>query len=589
MKFGAALLFSLAAGAAIPAAASPTGIPAIAEQAPATAIPAQLSNKQRAQYRAIFSAIQRQQWIEAKALLQAADDDILRPVALAELYLAKNSPKVELFDLLDLLNQAPSLPQADRLSRLAQKRGAQLLPSLPQVRKLAWFPGSPRRKVTATIKEDQAAQMLGNQILPFIRNDDPAGAEALLNAGETGLSPEALTEWRQRVAWSFYIENDDSNARRMANRALQGGAGPWLAQAWWVEGLAAWRQNDCNAAAKAFEHVAARADNDDMRAAGYFWAGRSHMVCGNADKVQGLMRGAARLDETFYGLLAGEALGIQPARNPLDPSFDANDWSRTRNHSNVRASIALVEIGEEALADEVLRHQARIGGMDEHDSLLRLARELSLPETQLWLAHNAPHGQRPDSFARYPMPKWQPDGGWRVDRALIFAHALQESNFRASVVSPAGARGLMQVMPGTARLMAGSAGASVAPEQLDNPAVNMEFGQRYLESLRDMSATGGLLPKVVAAYNAGPTPVERWNVEVRDHGDPLLFIESIPYYETRAYVTIIMRNYWMYQKQAGEETSSLASLAQGMWPRFPGMSGATAIRLDANGKAFGAD
>ncbi|HKX23026.1 MAG TPA: lytic transglycosylase domain-containing protein, partial [Rhizorhapis sp.] len=68
-----------------------------------------------------------------------------------------------------------------------------------------------------------------------------------------------------------------------------------------------------------------------------------------------------------------------------------------------------------------------------------------------------------------------------------------------------------------------------------------------------------------------------------------LFIESIPYYETRAYVTIVMRNYWMYQRQAGEKASSLADLAQGLWPRFPGMSGATAIRLDPNGKSFSAD
>jgi soluble lytic murein transglycosylase-like protein len=391
------------------------------------------------------------------------------------------------------------------------------------------------------------------------------------------------------VAWSYYIENDDANARRMADKALQSGSGRWLSQAYWVAGLAAWRQNDCNAAATAFENTASRAEDDDMRAAGYYWAGRSHMVCGNAARVQGLMRSAARLDETFYGLLAGEALAIQSPVKTLNPGFDAEDWSRLKNNRNVQTSIALVEIGETALADEVLRHQARIGGLNEHDSLLRLARDLSLPETQIWLAHNAPQGQRPDAYARYPMPKWKPDGGWRVDRALVFAHALQESNFRASVVSPAGARGLMQVMPGTAKLMASRDGGAVEPAQLDNPSVNMEYGQRYLESLRDMGATGGLLPKVMASYNAGPGPVGRWSQEVRDNGDPLLFIESIPYYETRAYVTIVMRNYWMYQKQAGEKTSSLSSLAQGMWPRFPGMSGATAIRLDPNGRSFSAD
>src|SRR3546814_11354243 len=114
-----------------------------------------------------------------------------------------------------------------------------------------------------------------------------------------------------------------------------------------------------------------------------------------------------------------------------------SDWSSdvcsSDLYPNVRASIALAEIGENELADQVLRHQARIGTVQNHDALPHLARGLSLPETQIWLAHNAPQGQRPAAYARYPMPKWTPDGGWRVDKALVFAHALQESNFRASV------------------------------------------------------------------------------------------------------------------------------------------------------------
>src|SRR3546814_17690494 len=121
-----------------------------------------------------------------------------------------------------------------------------------------------------------------------------------------------------------------------------------------------------------------------------------------------------------------------------------SDWS-----SNVGSSDL-----ENELADQVLRHQARIGTVQNHDALLHLARGLSLPETQIWLAHNAPQGQRPGAYARYPMPKWTPDGGWRVDKALAFSHALQASNFRASVVSPAGARGLMKVLPVTTTMIA---------------------------------------------------------------------------------------------------------------------------------------
>src|SRR3546814_4754186 len=74
---------------------------------------------------------------------------------------------------------------------------------------------------------------------------------------------------------------------------------------------------------------------------------------------------------------------------------------------------------------------------------------------------------------------------------------------------------------------------------LDDPQVNLAFGQRNLEMLRDSPATEGKLPKIMAAYNAGLTPVTRWNSEVRDQGDPLLYMESIPYWETREYVAIV--------------------------------------------------
>jgi soluble lytic murein transglycosylase len=101
--------------------------------------------------------------------------------------------------------------------------------------------------------------------------------------------------------------------------------------------------------------------------------------------------------------------------------------------------------------------------------------------------------------------------------------------------------------------------------------------------LRDDGATRGLLPKVMAAYNAGLTPIARWNYEIQDKGDPLLWIESVPYWETRGYVNIVMRNYWMYERQAGGTSDSRSALAQGMWPTFPGLGGSKGVRMAANG------
>jgi hypothetical protein len=102
-----------------------------------------------------------------------------------------------------------------------------------------------------------------------------------------------------------------------------------------------------------------------------------------------------------------------------------------------------------------------------------------------------------------------------------------------------------------------------------------------------MSATGGLLPKVIAAYNAGPTPVTRWNSEIRDNGDPLLFIESIPFWETRGYVSVILRNYWMYEIQTGKNGGSKTGLAQYLWPKVPQNGRAASVRIPRTARISG--
>jgi soluble lytic murein transglycosylase-like protein len=176
-----------------------------------------------------------------------------------------------------------------------------------------------------------------------------------------------------------------------------------------------------------------------------------------------------------------------------------------------------------------------------------------------------------------------PTTGWNVDPALAYAHTLQESNFRESAVSPANARGLMQITPITIREHAPSLGMSAGAVDINEPRVNLAFGQRNLEMLRDASATRGQLPKIMAAYNAGLTPITRWEYEVRDQGDPLLYMESIPYWETRSYVAIVMRNYWMYERQAGAQSPSRKALAANAWPAFPGTSNGR-VNLSARGQ-----
>lgn len=541
-------------------------------------------------YRTIFEKLDRSAWSDAKlAILALPEADAMRPYLLARLYLAKGSPRTELFDIMDLLAKAPHLPQAEKLALLATKRGAQILPDRPQIRQLMYTGASPQRGILKSIKGDPVSDILQPQIAAAIKGDTPGLAESLLATQGAGLTPACLTEIRQRIAWSYFITGDVANARRLAQQAADEGSGPFLAPAHWVAGLSSWRQHDWEAAAASFANVAARADDSDMRAAGYYWAARANTAARHPQKVSPLLLAAAREEETFYGLLAGETLGLPIPRGLQRDHLSAADQQKIAALPGASIAATLAKLNRTADADEALRYQATLSGADSYEALVRYASDLSLPRTQLWLAQRSPNGVKARAFTRFPRPDWTPSGGWRVDKALVFAHTLQESRFQTDAVSLAGARGLMQVLPGTASDMAAARGESFNAADLNTPAVNMEYGQRYLEKLSGMSATDGLLAKVVAAYNAGPLPVERWKYQIRDEGDPLLFIESVPYYETRAYVNVVLRNYWMYQMENGGRSGSLTALAQGLWSRFPGKSGELAVRLSAAGRAAGDD
>ena len=540
----------------------------------------QLGPNARALYRDIFATIKSGQWEVASAKLAAMPEGPLHNVARAELYLAKGSPKVDGETLAALAEKARELPQSAALVRIAKTRGVEVLPALPTTQNLGWLGSAPRRGKVAGSEARGTA--MAAAVMPLLKNDQPNEAEAVVERAAGGLDSETLTEWQHRVAWSYYLTGDDAAARRLAAKA-SASSGDWAAQSDWVGGLAAWRQRDFIAASEKFAAAARRSSDSEMVAAGHFWAARADMASGKPEKIDARLRLASRQTETFYGLLALQRLGLKA--KPIDQSA----LGGVEKRPNVRAALALAEIGELSLADDLIRHQARIGDARDHGALATIAGRMDLPATQLWLAHNGPSGATAAVTARYPSPKgWQPAGGWRVDKSLVFAHALQESQFRTNVTSHAGARGLMQVLPGTAAMIARRKGeASVGA--LNIPSVNLEYGQSFIETVRDMSETGGLLPKVIAAYNAGPQPVGQWNQRTRDNADPLLYIESIPYWETRSYVTIVMRNYWMYQLQAGDQAKSLAALSQGMWPRFPGLPGATAVRLNASGGTQSAD
>ena len=528
-------------------------------------VPRQLSSSEREYYDALFTAIERSNWGEVERLLGERERGLLHDVARAEYYLAASSPRVELPQIERWLETGSALPQAAQLGRLGVTRGAAQEPNLPRANSLQGQGGLIRRVRPRPIDDGTMPSSISAAIQERIVNDDPQGARELLYGIDANLSYEARAEWRQRVAWSFFIENMDQQALDMA-LTVQEGDGPWVAEGDWVAGLAAWRLGDCEVSSQAFQRAAYRAQNPTLRAASLYWGARAAMRCRQPGLADRLLNEATGSDDTLYGMLANEQLGRTLPDRVETADFTDADWREVGDIENIRITAALAEIGRDGLASEVLMHQASIGDPRHYELLSRLARSLGFPQTQLRMAYNAPSGGRADPASYYPAPKIQPSGGWQIDPALAFAHILQESAFRPDAVSPASARGLMQITPITVRQHADCVGRPSTAIDVFDQSTNLALGQCNIQMLQRDSATGGRLPKMMAAYNAGLTPVRRWESEINDQNDPLLYMEAIPYWETREYVAIVTRNYWMYERQARAASSSRQALAQNDWP-----------------------
>jgi soluble lytic murein transglycosylase-like protein len=166
----------------------------------------------------------------------------------------------------------------------------------------------------------------------------------------------------------------------------------------------------------------------------------------------------------------------------------------------------------------------------------------------------------------FPVPPYSPEGGYTIDNSLVLAFARIESRFQVAATSPVGARGLMQVMPATAKKL-----GVKDPDTLYQPGTALAVGQLYIEQL--LNSLDGNLVELGGSYNAGPGAVSRWRTTKAGGNDPLLFVESMPVAETRSYVKRLLLYHWLYRRRFGQDAKSLDDTARGQWPIYhPGES-----------------
>jgi len=382
-------------------------------------------------------------------------------------------------------------------------------------------------------------------------------AEAFLLARSTSRTalgrPEFWMERRANLARQALEDGDVRGAYRIAAQSF-GSDGADYADAEWVAGfIALTRLDDPKRAIGHFTRFqSAVATPISLGRAGY-WLGLAYRQLGDTASADYAFRAAAAWRTSFYGqLAAGELAGPLP---PL-PALDVPDWHDASLSGTpvVQAGLLLLRAGDERRGSSFLRAAAAGRPAETRAALAQMAIDFGNPEIGIRIAKDAANEGivLPEQY--YPLHAIAGES-WPVAAAYALAIARQESEFDATVASSAGARGLMQLMPATAQHVAETAGLPYdLPKLTADPLYNARLGTAYLAGL--LGRYGGSYLLATAAYNAGPGRVDQWLRELgdpRDAGaDPVGWIESIPYTETRNYVMRVLEGFEVYRGRLGD-------------------------------------
>ena len=536
-------------------------------------------------YRAIFDAQAVADWSTADRSIRRLDNPILMGHVLYQRYMHPTGWRSSFEQLAGWLRRYGDHPGARRVHTLANKRrpGGAAAPPRPQRGALAQLGDIHRTLHPAPERADPAQwshlssadRAALRELLEHVDRHVDRGeyAKARLHIEEESFSDLADPATRDRaaaeIARGLFIAGHDADARALAAPALERGCAE-APLACWIAGLAAYRQDAPAEALRAFDLLASGGPGG-RRAAGAFWAARLSMLTGRPGLAPDYLRAAAAAEPLrFYGLLARRALGEEIALDERLPTLSDRERLMLIGLPEVRRAIALAQVGQQRRADLEFAGLYARSRPGLAVAVMRLAADLGLPATQLRLARELRDGfnERFDA-ALYPLPDWRPPDGFDIDPALLFAVMRQESGFRSSSRSGAGARGPMQIMPGTAAWIGGDRRYRNAWRHLLNePEVALDLGQDYLGHLLDLDAVQGSLFHALTAWNAGPARMKRWVERTAAGDDPLLFIETVPARETRGFIEAAMENYWIYRLRRGASTPTLDMAAAGAWPVY---------------------
>lgn len=379
--------------------------------------------------------------------------------------------------------------------------------------------------------------------------------EALLAAGDTALAGGDATRARQYYRWLL--------------EALPSGED--AAEAHWKLTWLTYRTGDRAAAAKLLDEHLTRFSDSPYLSRAFFWRSRLALEDGQnslAERLLALLREWAPRD---YLTQQAERLRAHRPGAPAGNEEELPAWltefplrrerpiltglppaaRRQAEKADVLERLGFWELAEKELeaATRQLEHPAlavaRARMAYEQKKFARASELLSRAFPAYW-RYRLEELPREAWEMIFPRPYWEviqrEARRNEIDPYLVAALIRQESRFEPQAESSAGAVGLMQLMPGTARTLAGNQG--LAESRLVEPELNIQLGTLYLAQL--LRRFGGSLEKAVAGYNAGGSRIEEWASQTGG-GEPAEFVESIPLTQTREFVHIVLRNYRFYR------------------------------------------
>lgn len=327
----------------------------------------------------------------------------------------------------------------------------------------------------------------------------------------------------------------------------------------WLAGFLALRRlNDPSTALRHFQHFDTAIASPISKGRAGYWLGRAHEALGNKAEATKAYTDGARYQTSFYGLLAAEraSLPFDPVlANPPEPP----SWRKAAfmNSSVLQAALVMLDAGESDLAERFLTHLVEDLPPEQGAQLGAMALSRDRPHLAVMIAKRAARQAVVLHEAYYPV---HAVGNMRLPMApeMVLSIARRESEFDPVVVSGAGARGLMQVMPATAKVVAkdlGILGQHSTQRLTSEWRYNAKLGSNYLAGLA--GKFDGNVVMMAAGYNAGPGRPIRW---MTDHGDPRAgdidvvdWVEYIPFNETRNYVMRVTESLPVYRARTGQD------------------------------------